>query len=650
MSGIAAILNLDGAAVPGSEIERMRNVLKPYGPDRQKILMRRNAAFVFCLHQLTPEDLFEQQPLLFADRFVMLFDGRIDNRAELGTSLGISASDLHSMPDSAIALRLFDRWEEGAFERILGDFVIIVMDLQDGRMVCARDHMGLRVLHFYYSIKQFAVATAPEALFALSWVPRILNKDKVGDTLVRRGLNAETTHYQQIQRVLPGSFVRVRGANISKVRFWEPESIPDVRFKRDDDYVEAFRERLDAAVKVRLRSNRPPCATITGGLDSSSIAVIAADVLAPTGKRLNTFTAVPESGFAREELSGAYFDETPYVRQIATGNSNIIPHFVPPSKEPILEQIAQQIRIGGLSCGILNGLWVIDILVAARSAGHNVMLSGDMGNITMSYHGRQLFTELLVTGRWLQLFREIACSNRWKARVRHHVIAPLIPGPIWRRYKMWRRGGSPPWCHYSAIHPDFAAGSGVVDRAAREHLAFDAPPSRNGKLSRINDFHGYCDAADWLARVRAGFGVDLRVPSFDRRVAEFCLGIPEDQYLRGGRERWLIRRAMKGRLPDAVLDNNRRGVQAADWYSRLTRERNQILKEVNRLAANTDVASIVDLQRLRGILENWPDRQPPFWSAEQGHLQTLPDALGAAYFIENVTGANYGRSPQANWA
>ena len=83
MSGIAAVLNLDGSAVPQSEVERMANVLKPYGPDRQKTLVRGNAAFVFCLHHLTPEDLFERQPLLFANRFVMLFDGRIDNRSEL---------------------------------------------------------------------------------------------------------------------------------------------------------------------------------------------------------------------------------------------------------------------------------------------------------------------------------------------------------------------------------------------------------------------------------------------------------------------------------------------------------------------------------------------------------------------------------------
>ena len=129
----------------------MANVLKPFGPDRQKIFIRGKAAFVFCLHQLTPEDSFEHQPLLFADRFVVLFDGRIDNRPELSDALGISASELHALPDSMIVLRLFDRWGERAFERMVGVFAIIIMDLQDGRVLCARDQMGLRALHYHRS-------------------------------------------------------------------------------------------------------------------------------------------------------------------------------------------------------------------------------------------------------------------------------------------------------------------------------------------------------------------------------------------------------------------------------------------------------------------------------------------------------------------
>src|SRR5207248_1800041 len=104
-----------------------------------------------------------------------------DNRSELSEALGIAASELPSLPDSIIALRLFDRWGERAFARIIGDFAIIVMDLQDGHLICARDQLGLRVLHYHRTPERFAVASVPEALFALSWVPRILNKGMVGD-------------------------------------------------------------------------------------------------------------------------------------------------------------------------------------------------------------------------------------------------------------------------------------------------------------------------------------------------------------------------------------------------------------------------------------------------------------------------------------
>jgi asparagine synthase (glutamine-hydrolysing) len=641
MSGIAAVVSLDGSGIPRSDVERMANVLKPHGPDRHKTLTLANAAFVFCLHKLTPEDDFEVQPLLLADRFVMLFDGRIDNRSELGNILGISINELSSMPDSMIVMRLFDRWGERAFERVIGVFAIIVMDLQSGRLLCARDHMGLRPLHYYRSAARFAVATAPEVLFALSWVPRILNKENVADALIGR-LTIEGTYYQDIFRVLPGFSVHVCGPTFSKRRFWDLEGIADVRFTNDQDYVEAFQERLDGAVRASLRSRRPPCATITGGLDSSSISVVAADMLAVSGNKLNTFTAVPETGFTREELPGRYFDETPYVRQIAEFNRNIVPHFFTQSEDPTPEKIAELTRTCSVLGGTLNGLWGIDMYEAVRSAGHNVMLGGDMGNNTMSYNGWGLFTELLLSGRWLKLVAEISSLGyRWQRALRQTVIAPLVPAPLFRRYKRWRHGQNPPWYDYSLIHPEFAAATAVIDRAARQNEAFYMPPPRDSRLARIRELRIYAYSADWYATVRSRFGIDFRTPAFHRPLVEFCFGIPADQYLREGQDRWLIRRAMKGRLPDIVLNQKRFGTQAADWYPRLTRQRHQIADEVKRLAQNPEVASILDMQRLGAILNNWPDRQPPEYTVEETRMLGVPDAIGAAYFIENMTGSNY---------
>jgi asparagine synthase (glutamine-hydrolysing) len=641
MSGIGAVVSLDGSGVPRSDVERMANVLKPYGLDRQKLLTRGNAAFIYCLHKVTPEDSFELQPILFANRLVVLFDGRIDNRSELGNILGISTGELHSMSDSMLALRLFDRWGERAFERIVGPFAIIIMDLQDGHLLCARDHIGLRVLHYHRSAERFAVATVPEALLALSWVPRILNTEKLADYLAGIGTDHEITFYQDVFRVRPGSTVRVRGPAFSKRQFWDLEGVADVKFTNDHDYVEAFKERLDDAVRANLRSLRPPCATITGGLDSSSIAVIAADILATTGNKLNTFTAVPEIGFAREELRGRYFDEAPFVRRIAEVNGNILPHFIAPRREPYPEKIAEMIRVSMLPGGILNSLWGFDIFAAARSAGHNVMLVGEMGNITISHNGWGLFPELTLTGRWLRLFAEIKASGyQWRRHLRQGVIAPLIPPPLFRRYKQWRRGGNPPWHDFGFIRPEFAARSGLMDRV-RKNNYFDTPTFHDIRRARTEQFRDFCEAADWWAKVQAECRLDLRLPAVDRRVTEFCIGIPQDQYLCNGRDRWLIRRAMEGRLPDIVLNQKKCGIQAADWFPRLTRVRNRLAEEVRRLAQNPEVESILDMQRLTAILDTWPDKQPPEYTLEDSHLRAVPNALGTAYFIESMTGSNY---------
>jgi asparagine synthase (glutamine-hydrolysing) len=146
--------------------------------------------------------------------------------------------------------------------------------------------------------------------------------------------------------------------------------------------------------------------------------------------------------------------------------------------------------------------------------------------------------------------------------------------------------------------------------------------------------------ADFYANVRAGFHLDFRTPAYDRRIFEFCIGIPEDQYLRNGRDRWLIRRVMDGRLPHVVLNQNKCGAQAADWYPRLTRTRSALIEEVKRLAKNPEVASILDMPRLKAILDGWPDHRPIDYTPREIILSAIPDALGVAYFIEKVTGTN----------
>ena len=250
-------------------------------------------------------------------------------------------------------------------------------------------------------------------------MPRILNKDKVADTLVQRGLNGETTYYQDIFRVLPGSIVRVRGRASQKTGFGTLKTFADVSSKAITTMSRRFKTPRCRG-ESQLRSRRAPCATITGGLDSSSIAVIAADMLAANGNKLNTFTAVPEAGFTKGSTRKLFRRDA-----VRPSNSGIQcqhrPAFCSAKQRSHPRQIAKQIRLGGAPRGgILNGLWVMDILAAARSAGHDVMLGGEMGNFTMSYDGPSVVCRTLADRSMVEAICEIISSGyRWKHMMRH---------------------------------------------------------------------------------------------------------------------------------------------------------------------------------------------------------------------------------------
>ncbi|MCB0055221.1 MAG: hypothetical protein KDE24_37350, partial [Caldilinea sp.] len=155
------------------------------------------------------------------------------------------------------------------------------------------------------------------------------------------------------------------------------------------------------------------------------------------------------------------------------------------------------------------------------------------------------------------------------------------------------------------INPAFAAAHGAPDlahersNAVRARLRANTRPLRDEALA-TQDFGAY------LSAYRAMVGVDMRSPTADVRLAEFCLALPEDQFWRDGESRRLIRRAMAGRLPPAVLDNNQRGMQAADWFERLVAARTQVDAELARLERSATAQRVLDLPRLRALYDRLP--------------------------------------------
>jgi len=254
-------------------------------------------------------------------------------------------------------------------------------------------------------------------------------------------------------------------------------------------------------------------------------------------------------------------------------------------------------------------------LQAAKQQGVRVLLTGEQGNLTISWNGSGLFLHLLRTGQLGQALHEARAlgqqgkTSAWRVLVSHGIL-PLLPPWLWLTVERLRGKAeltsTPPWQTYSAIHPDFAAAHKIESRTRGWGHNFHGRLPANTRQLRYQLITEIDITGPLVTGYRAMFDVQTRCPPVDVRLVEFCLALPEDQYLRDGQPRWLLRRAMTDRLPPEVLRNQKRGLQVADWFERLGAIRPQIMEELARFEQSELARRVLDLARLRQLVQQWP--------------------------------------------
>ena len=600
MSAIAGLLRFDGVPVTRRDLERAANALRQYGPDRADILTNGRVGLAHVLMRMTPEDRFDRQPLRSASGALITADLRLDNRDDILARIGVAQHDAAGWPDARVLLAAWEKLGDDVWPTLRGPFAAAIWNPRAKTLTLARDHLGLNVLMWHRCEDFFAFATMPNGLFALGEVPRELSEEKFADFLVLNHADHETTVYRNVFRLPPAHLLRVNASGaVDKRRYWSPADIAPIRLRTDADYADGLRDCLDKAVRRQMRSAHPIGALLSGGLDSSSVSALAARALSERNERLAAFTGVPRRGFDGAPPPGAYADETPYVEAITKSVPGLDVTYVynDESADPELERV-----FGALQGPVRNPTnigWGLGLLRRAHDQGRRVLLGGLCGNTTVSWNGWSQAAGHLKAGRLITALRQ------WSLYYRHTpysrsmafyrlLIAPLLPdGP--NPQSMWR--------DHAAIRSDFASGIDVEARARRTGHDFHyrlRPDERLRGIANV-DYAG-----DWHAAEKAIIGVEVRDPTADIDVINYCFGIPPEQYLVEDIDRSLIRRAMWGLLPEAVLTNRRHGLQAPDWYETLDRRRAELAREVEDLKQSPLAARIIDVPRLEAALKAWP--------------------------------------------
>lgn len=607
MSGILGLVHLDGAPPPPALLERMADVMAPWGPDGRRLLIEAGAGFCLCLRVSMPESDGDGGPSILPGGHLLTAAARIDNREELRRSLGRAAPDPLGV-DEVLVARAYAQWGADAPRHLLGDWAFAAWDPLEHRLCLARDHYGKTSLYFASHGPWFAFASDRRALLTLPWVSRRLNEPYLAQALLDiPAFRGDETPFSDIRRVAPGHCLVVRPGHIEVRRYWRAEDTPEQRRPTGDAYVAALEDALTQAVSSRVRSAGRIGVLLSGGLDSGVVCAVAASQLRAEGRDLAAFTATPQYRPIADRR-GRWSDEWSRASAMAR-HAGVREHVaVNAATVSPLEGVRRMVAIHAEpGRGAADYYWMLALLARAQACAVSTLLNGQSGNATVSWGGaRQTAVRRLL--------------NRLRR--------------VWATGGQFRRATGESWQDFSAIHPDFARRIDLTGVCAS--AGYDL--STGATLDQTTDPRVRSLAADRAiqgavqAELSAAFGLEIRDPTADVRVIELCLSVPLEEFS-GRRNRWLIRRAFPSLVPDVVRLARGRGLQGADVLERMRCDATAIDEAIHTLGRGP-AAQYLDFARLRRVASLIRTRNDAtaFWLCRRVLLR----GLGAAMFIESV--------------
>ena len=479
---------------------------------------------------------------------VVAADVRLDDRDALCDALDIPRADRSPLTDAGLVRRAWLRWGPACPNHLLGDYAFAVWDANERTLFCARDHAGVRPLYYAATRNGVVFASAVEAVLAVPEVSDALDEATVAAYLTGTGWNSTTrTFFKEVRKLPPGHTLTVKGdppANHSPriERYWRPEDAPTAPPASDDAYAEELLELMARAVADRLRGG-PVGTHLSGGLDSSSVAVLAARELRRQGRPPPpAFSWLPALGEATPTAAHA----PEYSRIDAVCGQEDLQVF---HRSPSVDDMIAMLRRDGALPGVHVHLNEEPVQRCAAEQGVRVLLSGWGGDEGVSYGGRGYHQQLLLGGRWLRLAAECRATFRplrSLAQTALSIVHPHLPG----RLLQWKRGEAPRHRHW-LIDPAFA-------RRARPLPELPVRPISMRYAQAQGLRRGFlCQRIEGWAASGARHGIEYRYPLLDRRLLAFALSLPPEQFRHGQWARWLMRRATSAILPPEICWNEK---------------------------------------------------------------------------------------------
>ncbi|MEC0180284.1 asparagine synthase-related protein [Paenibacillus peoriae] len=637
MSAIAGIYSFEREPVSAEEGGKMMQALRKYPADRVCVWCE-GSIFLGCHAQhVTPESVHERLPFYDEQRdLVITADAILDNRSELFERLGVRQERQQEITDSELILLGYDKWGVDAAQYLIGDFTFVIWDAKRRRLYGARDMTGSRTLYTYQHDSGFAFSTVVAPLLTLSSLRKELHEPWLAEFLSIRSMQESVdigaTAYKHINQLPPAHWFTMEEGKRMLHQYARLDEVEPLRLKTRGEYIEAFREVFSQAVTARLRTHRAVGAALSGGLDSGAVASFAAPALHLQQKPLYAYSYVPVQDFEDWTSPALLANERSYIQSTARYVGNIHENYMDfEGKSPFSEIDIWLELMEAPYKYFENSFWIRGFYEKAQEHNVGVLLTGARGNFTVSwgpaldYYARQ-FRRL----HWLQSFRGLWRYSRLTGRRMSRLLPVMLKKAtsLDTHVSLFRGKRSPV---PSLIHPQFAKRMHVEDVPVLSGTGWmkNADQTRKEKFSNLAIANKNGVVATKLS---LRYGLWERDPTGDSRVIRFCLSVPFEQYVQNGRDRALIRTAMKDYLPDDVRLNQRvRGVQPADWLHRMIPCWDTFMGELQMMCHDLRTAEYLDIEFIKTAMSKL--RHPGPEQASDPNIRLLMHSLIVYRFL-----------------
>lgn len=545
------------------------------------------------------------QPMWSADGTIgLVYNGEIYNYIELRKELAALGHVFRTSSDTEVVIEAYRAWGSGAVAHFRGMFAFLLWDANEQCLLVARDHFGKKPLFISEMFGAWLFSSEIEPIIQFAGVDRSLDHDALQDYLLNRYVPGPSTLFRAVKKLSPGCYALWRDGRLSITRYYIPPfatAIPDVL--KFDDAVEMFRETLEESVRIRMRSDAPFGAFLSGGVDSSTIVGI---MSRQVSDKIRTFSV----GFREAEYSELDFART-IARRFGTDHHEVV---VDP--DLFLEHWSTAVLRRGVP---VSEPADIPILILSKLASSTVkmVLTGEGSDELMGGYPKHR------AERWIELYHRLI-----PAAVHNSVIGPAVRALPYtmRRAKIIGMAASERelinrmrvWFGGITMEDRNALFGELVPSEPRERYPFSA---RTGSTMRRTLFF---DQTSWLPdnllergdRMMMAGSIEGRMPFMDTKLAALVSRFP-DRFLVGGvRGKLILRAAMDKVVPKDVLVRKKVGfrIPVDEWFRGPHRElvRDMLTSDASQISRIC--SSAVISQFVNAHLERRANHEKILWS------------------------------------